>query len=160
LIVTSNRTVNTYRQDRALRYGADGALELAVVKAQTNHSLGDTADAEVCATLPLDGDLSDPVLSGMPDARGLFESGSALVVQCYQTPGSLSGSEYRDITFEVLCGLSGGGSGKLLRCDPAAPDEDRSVVGTARIRYDNDPGYTPAGEQARVPKVISWELRR
>lgn len=157
IIITSNRAVATYRQDRAMRYAADGALEVAVVNVQGDMTLGDTGTDEPCATLPLDGSPSG-TSSGMPDVEQVFTAGSELVVRCRLTDPATASGDRRDITFTVWCGRSGGGPGGRVTCNPGGGDE--RLVAEARVRYDLDPGHPVEAERARVPKIVSWVLHR
>jgi len=158
VIITSNRTVATYRQDRGLRYAADAALEVAVASVQADFDLGDDPEPERCARLPIGGSV-EALDEGLPDVEGVFASGSALVVTCRLTDPATAASDRRDITFEVRCGLSGGGPSSRVTCDPDAAGDRQRLVAEARVRYDVDPGQ-PEGEQARVPKIVSWVLHR
>lgn len=149
---TASRTVNTYRTDRALRYAADAALETAVVKVKLDQSLGDTAAEEQCAVLSVDG-----TANALPNPRGLFKTGSGVRVTCQLTPNSPGGS-YRDVTFTARCKLTG--HAPQISCDPTPGLGNQVELGTARVRYEYDPGYSPEADRARVPKVVSWQLNR
>lgn len=154
---TANRTVKSYRVDRALRYAADAALEIAVTKVKLDHTLGDTATAELCAVVPVDGDSAQ----SLPNPGGIFAAGSQLEVSCYATPGGWVDESYRDISFVVRCGDGGGspGGAEPVTCSPGA-GTGGEVLAEARVRYDYDPGYSPESDRARVPKIVSWTLHR
>lgn len=158
IIVTTNRATITYRQDRALRFAADAALEVALVNVQHDFDLGDTETDEPCGQLPIG---TTSTTTGLPDPEDVFTATSTLTITCRATDLAATSAERRDVTFEVWCGRSGGGPSERVTCDPGAADQ--RLLAEARIRYDHDPGYgnepgeDPA-EQARVPKIVSWVL--
>ena len=89
--------------------------------------------------------------ASLPDPKQLFLIGSRLLVTCEETPGTPASSGgldgngrqlYRDVTFTVTCDFDPLNPPEdALDCTPGNPST--MVLGTARVRYEVDPGYTP-----------------
>jgi hypothetical protein len=162
---TAARTVKTYDRDRALHYSADAALEVAVQMVRNNKSMGETSYSGLCElTYTQSGTSTSP-----PDPKNIFAPGARLLVECGTTPGIATTSggldpngrqRYRDVTFTVSCHYNSlDPPDQPLDCQPFS-NPDVMVLGTARVRYEVDPGYTPANAAARIPKIVSWQVER
>lgn len=165
----ANRNTNAYVRDQALHYAGDAALEVAVQMVKENPRLGETGSTAPCnLELPVTGGLDS-----VHDPARIFAAGARVSVTCFQTPNvgipkldGDGGQHYRDVSFDVECRIPNGANvTEPLAC--AAGNPVVLQLGTARVRYDIDPGYTDPStglaaplDRARVPKIASWEINR
>jgi hypothetical protein len=165
----ASRNVTAYERDEALRNAADAALESAVQLVKVNPELGIT---KTLPNTPTPGDCAmmlrvDGATDGNTvfDPANVFSATARLHVLCEVTPGvALSGEVdgdgnqgLRDVTFRVVCRTPASSTGDVMDCGGGS---NEVVLGRARVRFDVDPGHTPASERARVPKVITWDVDR
>lgn len=147
---SANKTTRNYRLDRALHYEADAALEEAVQMVRDNHTLG--VGSTACSLQHVLDEPSDLFLA------------SYLDVKCYVTPSNASAGALdadgaqttRDVTFEVSCDAASSLPGDPLDCSGGSV----ILLGTARVRFEVDPGHPEKAKRARVPKIVSWQLTR
>ncbi|HEX2577892.1 MAG TPA: hypothetical protein VHK88_16205 [Aquihabitans sp.] len=157
---TQTASTRNYRQERALRYAADGALDAAIQWVKVTPTLG-TASGSGC---DMKYDVAHDDAGGTVSAP--MASGSFLEVSCTATPGTTGSGAVangeqaaRDVTFTVYCSKNAApGPRDPLACKNNAGISAPRVVGQARVRYDVDYGWPTKSEWARVPKILTFTV--
>lgn len=186
---TSAQSVQGFRDDRTLRYGADGALEATIEMLHYNPQLAMSLTTPVA----IPNCLQVPLIDGNPPGnRATVTSGSYLQVSCISvanasagatqaTPTSsatgydVDGNELaREVLLTVTCAstVAPTSVGGKIDCQNGASPR---TLASARVRFDIDPGNTtnnlvtcPSGitsttvcnQWADVSKIVSWKLSR
>lgn len=155
--IASTTSLKTYKEDRTLRYAADGALEFGIANVTADSTLGVT-DGTGCAwTVPVEGRVPGDVT---------MSSGSTLRVTC--TPYIVStgadsdgGQKIRYVEFKVTC-FNPIAATRAVNGKPECSGTSGAsrVLATAKVRYDFDTRSTvDVTKRAVVPKILGWDLQ-
>jgi hypothetical protein len=160
---TGNQSLHFYEVERTRRYAVSSALELGLAAVAKDKDLGTSTSWQTCAQSPVYG-TQDPI-----ESKAAFQvvgPGSYLTVLCRQTPGTTTyvpgSDEPRDVTFEIHCYTDDSPfsayktSKTTVTCGSGGID---SLLAEARIRYEIDYSDPNVATRAKVPKIVTWELR-
>lgn len=146
------RSTHSYRQQRALRYNAESAVNLTIGRLADDPLLGTPASPD-CGGVTF-----VMVQNAALEAEASFVDGSSLQIECEPTPTSAipQSEEARDVTITVVCAEKETDS-RLIRCGGAGTTTRTRTLGVVRVRFEPNLTVSTPGERAVVPKVVSWD---
>jgi hypothetical protein len=160
------KSVQGYRVDRTVRYGADGAIQ-ATIELLKEHpelalALSNPSANPYCG---LRVPLVDAGTGATAGTRATVTSGSYLQTTCTSiaTVTSVDGIDAsanqqlpRQVQIIVTCAPSTAAT-PLIDCKGGSTPRE---VGRARVRFEIDPGLGNQNQSAVVPKIVSYTILR
>jgi hypothetical protein len=155
--IASTTSIKTYKEDRTLRYAADGALEYGIANVTSNYQLGVTDGTGCSWNVPVEGRVTGDVT---------MSSGSSVRVSCAPyivSTGADSdgGQKVRYVQFTVTC-FNPVAATRAVNGKPSCSSSGSTsrILATAKVRYDFDTRSTvDVTKRAVVPKILGWDLQ-